>query len=390
MKRKQVPELVHESKRIVVKIGSALVVEKGIINEKWLVELVSDVSELKKHGHEIIIVTSGAIAMGRKALGISHEVPRSAIPLELEQAAAAVGQIHLILAYHLAFSVYEINAAQVLLSPHDTENRRSHLNARATINTLINKGVIPIINENDSVVTEEIKFGDNDRLAARVAQMAEADLVILLSTTDGLYTADPKVDGNAEHIPFVEKLESRHLDMAGETRDCISTGGMKSKLEAVKLATNAGASFIIADGREPNSLAKLSEDPGIRTTWFQANGDPANARKRWIQSHIKTEGVLVIDDGAAKALNNGKSLLPIGVVEVAGDFGRGDAVSVKHTSGEILAIGLMCFNSYEAGKIAGRKSGELAAILGYSGRSEMIHRNDMALMITPDRNPSSS
>ncbi len=380
-RNKHVSGLVRDCRRIVIKIGSALVTEGGLPREKWLAALAEDISSLMASRHEIVIVTSGAIALGRKPLGIGSKTPRSLISLELEQAAAAIGQIHLCLAYHKAFETYNTSIAQVLLSPHDTENRRSHLNARATIHALLSRGIVPVINENDSVATEEIRFGDNDRLAARVGQMIEADLVILLSTTDGLYTADPGIDPDAVHIPFVERLEKKYFDMAGDAPAGISTGGMRSKIEAARLATNAGASFLIADGRKEHALGNLlSESSQARCTWFKARGNPANARKRWIESHIRTAGVITIDSGAQKALLEGKSLLPIGVVKVEGEFDRGDPVTVCSTGRENIAIGLVAFNSVEARKIAGLKSSDLEAALGYSGRSVMMHRNDMAII----------
>jgi glutamate 5-kinase len=377
---RQIPELVKSCRRIVVKIGSALVTEKGRIKEKWLEALAEDIAAMANDGHEIVIVTSGAIALGRKFLGLDNKTNRTAIALDLEQAAAAAGQIHLITAYYKAFEKAGIEVAQVLLSPHDTEGRRPHLNARATINALLSRKIIPVINENDSVATEEIRFGDNDRLAARVGQMIEADLVMLLSTTDGFYTADPGIDPKARHIPYIDKLDKSIFEMAGDAPAGVSTGGMRSKVEAARLATNAGTALLIADGRKEHSLSVLLSDLSVKSTWFKPKGNPGSARKRWIESHIRTEGVLVIDEGAATALLSGKSLLPIGVTKIEGDFERGDAVTIRNKSGEDIAIGLIAFSSTEAKRIAGLKSSELETVLGYSGRSEMIHRNDMALI----------
>lgn len=376
---RSIAELINGSKRIIIKIGSAIVMENGNVKADWINCFANNVSELINSGHEIIVVTSGAIALGRKYFGISGSKPRAEISLDLAQAAAAIGQIDLISTYRDAFKVHDISVAQVLLSPHDTENRRSHLNARATINALLSQGIIPVINENDSVSTDEIKFGDNDKLAARVGQMIEADLVILLSTTDGFYTADPSVDPDAKHIPFVEHIDKNHQDMAGDAPGGVSTGGMKSKIDAARLTTNAGTAMLIADGRAACSLAGLLNSPAPKCTYFMPKGNPSGARKRWIESHIRTEGTITIDDGAVKALINGSSLLPVGVIKVEGEFDCGDAVTIVRETGDQIAIGLASFNSSDSRKIIGMKSSEQNTIPEHSRRSEMVHRNDMVI-----------
>lgn len=368
---------IDASRRVILKIGSALVVEGGVIRERWLASLVEDVLGLRASGKQIAIVTSGAIAMGRKALGIPATQASSSISLELKQAAAAVGQIALYRAYHLGFERHGVAIGQVLLTPADTENRRPHLNARATLLKLLEKDVIPVINENDTVSTAEIRFGDNDRLAARVAQMIDADLLIQLSTTDGLYTADPRVDPKATHIPLVESLSAELMEMAGDALPGVSTGGMKSKMEAARIAVGAGTSMIIAKGTQDHALQALIN--GARATLFMAAGQPGSARKRWILAHVKPKGAYVVDDGAAKALSGGKSLLPSGVVAVEGTFDRADAVTITDKAGKRLAVGLTAYSGEDARRIIGHKSADIEKILGFAGRDELIHRDDLVL-----------
>lgn len=371
--------MIHPSKTIIIKIGSALLVDPdGEVRRAWLAALVEDVMALKNAGKSILIVTSGAIALGRKAMGIDAMARSSTIPLEQKQAAAAVGQIALMQAYINAFAIHGISVAQILLTPSDTENRRSHLNARATIHALFEKGLIPIVNENDTVSTAEIRFGDNDRLAARVAQMIGADLVVQLSTTDGLYTADPRVDAAATHIPLVEKLTPELFDMAGDALAGVSTGGMKSKLQAAKIATESGVHMIIARGAEPHALKALC-DGTAKSTLFMASDQPRTARKKWILAHVKPKGTLFLDDGACKALLDGKSLLSAGVKKIEGDFDRGDAVQICTLNGHPIGIGITSYDIESTRKIAGRKSADIPEVLGYSRGDELIHRDDMVL-----------
>ncbi len=371
--------LIAQSKTIIIKIGSALLVDvdKGV-RQAWLSALAEDVMALKKSGKSVLIVTSGSIALGRKTMGIDHNAPSSSIPLELKQGAAAIGQIALMQSYINVFAMHGVNVAQILLTPSDTENRRSHLNARATIHALLEKGLIPIINENDTVSTAEIRFGDNDRLASRVAQMIGADLVIQLSTTDGLYTADPRIDSTAQHIPLVEKLSPEHFSMAGDALAGPSTGGMKSKMEAARIATESGVHMMIAKGTESHAL-KSACDGTARATIFLASDLPRTARKRWILAHVKPKGTIYLDDGACKALLSGKSLLPAGVKKIEGDYDRGDAVKICDSNGQSLGIGISAYESDSTRKIAGRKSAEIPEILGYSRGDELIHRDDLVL-----------
>ena len=370
---------ISESKRIVIKIGSALLVDQasGDLHDGWLTALAEDISQLHAQGKDIVIVSSGSIALGRKALHVSRDLTPGEIPLEAKQAAAAIGQINLMQAYYSALQAKDIVIAQILLTPADTENRRAHLNARSTLNKLLEERAVPIINENDSVATAEIRFGDNDRLAARVAQMIEADLLIQLSTTDGLYTADPTLVKKAEHIPYIEKLDKDHIDMAGESLPGFSTGGMISKLEAARLATSAGASMIITKGNDHHPIRSLMD--GGKATLFEAQDAPGPARKRWIATHVKPNGSITIDDGALKALKDGKSLLPAGVRYISGGFVRGDAVKILTLKGELVGVGLSAYDNGEALQIIGKKSKDIEDILGYSGRDELIHRDDLVL-----------
>ncbi len=368
-------QVITQSKRIVVKIGSALLTDEksGEVRQDWLATLAQDLAGLE--GKEIVIVSSGAIALGRKAMGIGWSDSPSSIPLEKKQAAAAIGQVTLAQAYQDAFGKTGQQTGLILLTPRDTENRRAHLNARATITALIEQKIIPVINENDTVSTDEIRFGDNDRLAARVAQMVGADLLILLSTTDGLYTANPDSDQAAEHIPLVEELTEDILGMAGDAPKGLSTGGMKSKLDAAQIAMQAGIHMIVSRGTSDHPLSGMQ-----KATLFKASESPASARKKWIASHVKTNGSLVLDNGAVQALKNGKSLLPAGVTYINGEFERGDAVSLENQDGKVLGTGLSAYSAEEARKIAGKQSAEIPALLGYSRGNTLIHRDDMALL----------
>jgi glutamate 5-kinase len=363
------------ARRLVVKIGSALIVDDGDgeIRRDWLDSLADDLSSLRSAGVEALIVTSGAVAVGRRALGLGHR----ALRLEEKQAAASVGQIRLAEAYRASLARHAIVAAQILVTPDDTEARRRHLNARATLTALLAMGAVPVINENDTVATAELRFGDNDRLAARVAQMASADTLVLLSDVDGLYTADPRSDPTAAHLPVVAELTPEILAMAGEARPGISSGGMVTKLAAARIATAAGCRMAIASGRSAHPLAALRD--GARATWFLASGEPLTARKRWIAAHVAVSGYVSIDSGASRALASGKSLLPAGVAEVAGQFERGDLIAVRDGDGREIARGLSNYAADEARALAGRHSGLSETILGYRGREELIHRDNLVL-----------
>ena len=363
------------AKLIVVKVGSALLVdsETGTLRRAWLESFCADVAAMRREGKNVILVSSGAIALGRRALKLRH----GPLKLEESQAAAAAGQVRLAEAYADILAAANIVAAQVLLTLGDTEERRRYLNARATLKTLIELGSIAVINENDTVATAEIRYGDNDRLAARVASMMEADRLVLLSDVDGLYTADPTRDATAVHIADVAHITPQIEAMAGDTLSGIGRGGMASKLAAAKVATAAGCDVIIAKGTAQHPIAAIRG--GARATRIAANGTPAAARKRWIAGVLKPEGTLVIDAGAAKALSEGKSLLPAGVRQIDGRFERGDAVIVKDQGGREIARGLAAYGAGDAERIAGKRSLEIEAILGYRGRDEMIHRDDLAL-----------
>lgn len=371
--------IIADAKLIVVKIGSALLVDadKGV-RKAWLAALSEDIMALTSLGKSVVIVSSGAIALGRRSMGIDANAPSLTIPLERRQGAAAVGQIALMQSYIDAFAVHGATVAQILLTPKDTEDRRSHLNARATIHALLAANIIPVINENDTVSTSEIRFGDNDRLASRVAQMISADAVVQLSTIDGLYTADPRVDDSAVHVPLVAKLSGDHVSMAGEALPGASIGGMKSKLEAAAIATESGIPMIIGKGTDAHSL-KLIVEGSARSTLFLAADQPRTARKKWILAHVKPKGSFVLDDGACKALSEGKSLLPAGVKIVEGDFERGDAVNLSDGKGKKLGIGISAYDSAHARQIAGHKSAEISQILGYFYGDEMIHRDDLVI-----------
>ena len=367
-----------KTKRIVVKVGSALLVDgaSGELRRDWLTSLCADVAALKQQGCQVILVSSGAIALGRRALGLKP----GALRLEVSQAAAAAGQVRLAGAYADIFAGRNIVAAQILLTLGDTEERRRYLNARATLGTLLELNAVPVINENDTVATAEIKFGDNDRLGARVASMMGADQLVLLSDVDGLYTADPSRDANAAHIPEVASITPEIEAMATGSISGFGRGGMASKLIAARIATGAGCDVIIAKGESLNPLTKIAD--GARHTIFRASMTPAAARKRWIAGVLQPQGVLMIDEGAVKALTEGKSLLPAGIRQIDGRFERGDAVLVKDREGREIARGLAAYNASDAERIAGKRTVEIEAILGYRGRDEMIHRDDLALTVT--------
>lgn len=364
------------AQRLVVKIGSALVVDQDEAAPRaaWLAGVCADIAALRARGVAVIVVSSGAIALARRTLGLTR--PR--LKLEEQQAAAAVGQIRLAQAWSEALSANGLTAAQLLLTLDDTEDRRRYLNARETLSTLLGLGCVPVINENDTVATAEIRFGDNDRLAARVAEMVQADQLVLLSDIDGLYTADPRRDQAAVHIPVVEALSAEIEAMGGEPPPGYSSGGMRTKLVAARIATQAGCAMAIAQGHMPHPLAALEQ--GARCTWFLPTPEGRTARKRWIAGALAPLGRYVVDAGAARALKGGRSLLPAGVRGVAGAFGRGDPVDVVDAAGAALARGLSAYASADAERIIGHRSDEIEAILGWRRRDELIHRDDLVLL----------
>ncbi|WP_208434915.1 glutamate 5-kinase [Bartonella phoceensis] len=371
-------KLVHY-KRIVVKVGSALLVDPQTgLRTEWLNSLISDVAQLRQKGVEILLVSSGAIALGRTLLQLS----KGALKLEESQACAALGQIELAKTYSDALARYGLKTGQILLTLFDTEERRRYLNARATINVLLRFGAIPVINENDTVATSEIRYGDNDRLAARVATMMCSDLLVLLSDIDGLYTKSPHYDPTAEFIPFIASITSDIEKMAGMAASELSRGGMKTKLDAGKIANSAGTAMVITSGKRMNPLAAI--DRGERRSFFAASEKPVNAWKTWISGHLEPSGILKIDQGAVKALESGKSLLAAGVIAVEGRFNRGDTVAIIDTNGVEIARGLVSYGKDEVVRIMGRKSEDIESILGYEARSAMVHRNDMVLRCLTD------
>jgi glutamate 5-kinase len=365
----------QRARRVVVKVGSALLVDSatGRLNRGWLETLVADVVRLRRQGKEVVLVSSGAIALGRRHLGL----PRGALRLEESQAAAAVGQIRLAHAYKELLEAQGVPVAQVLLTLEDSEQRRRYLNARATLTTLLAHGAVPVINENDTVATAEIRYGDNDRLAARVAQMVSADCVLLLSDIDGLYTADPHKDPAAKFIPTVREITPAIEAMAGGSASEVGRGGMTTKILAARIAVAAGCHFCIAAGAPRHPVRRIEQ--GGRCTWFRPAATPVAARKQWIAGTLHPAGALRIDEGAGRALRLGKSLLPAGVTAVEGRFERGDTVSVLASDGQEIARGIVAYGDAEAARILGRRSADIAALLGYAGRDELIHRDDLVL-----------
>jgi glutamate 5-kinase len=362
-------------RRIVVKVGSSLLVDAGAgrVKEAWLGALADDIAKLHRDKRDIIVVSSGAIALGRSVL----KLPRGPLKLEDSQAAAAVGQIGLARTWAAVLGKHGITAGQVLLTLGDTEERRRYLNARTTIGKLLQWRSVPVINENDTVATTEIRYGDNDRLAARVATMMSADLLILLSDVDGLYDAPPAGNAEAKHIALVPRITTEIEAMAGEAASDHARGGMRTKIEAGKIATTAGTHMIIACGHVDHPLAAVAA--GGRATWFLATGNPVTSRKKWIAGALEPKGTLTIDAGAAAALRRGKSLLPAGVIRVEGSFGRGDAVIIRGPDGGEIGRGLVAYDAEDAVKIMRKSSGDILRIIGIEGRAEMVHRDDMVL-----------
>jgi glutamate 5-kinase len=363
------------ARRIVVKVGSALLISPtGQVNRSWLGTLVEDLLRLRARKQEVILVSSGAIALGRREL----KLPAGALALPQSQAAAAVGQIALAHIYKELFASSGVTVAQILLTLEDSELRRRYLNARATLSELLELGALPVINENDTVATTEIRYGDNDRLAARVAQMTSADCLLLLSDVSGLYTADPNRDPSARLIPEVREITAEIEAMGGGSASAVGSGGMTTKIAAAKIATTAGCAMAIAAGAPLHSVRRLEE--GAECTWFLPAQNPENARKQWIAGSLRPSGALTIDAGALQALRSGKSLLPAGVIAVSGHFARGDTVSVLDRDGGEIARGMIAYSERDAARIIGKRSADIEALLGFRGRDEMIHRDDLVMM----------
>jgi glutamate 5-kinase len=362
-------------RRIVVKVGSSLLVDSsaGRLKRDWLASLAADIAALHGEKRDLLVVSSGAIALARATL----KLPRGALRLEEAQAAAAVGQIALARSWSESLSAYGITAGQVLLTLGDTEERRRYLNARSTIDKLLEWRSVPVINENDTVATSEIRYGDNDRLAARVATMMSADLLVLLSDVDGLYDQPPAAGGNAKLVPVVARITPEIEAMAGASGSELARGGMHTKIEAGKIATTAGTHMVIASGAVMSPLRAIAD--GSPCTWFLTPANPVTARKKWIAGSLEPRGAIHIDAGAVKALRSGKSLLPAGVIKVEGAFERGDAVLVRGPDGAEIGRGLIAYDATDADKIKGRSSADALSILGFTGRTEMIHRDDLVL-----------
>src|SRR5687768_3644274 len=364
-----------QARRVVIKVGSALLADAatGTVKRDWLLTLAADIAELRQRGQEVLLVSSGAIALGRRQLAF----PPGRLKLDEKQAAAAVGQISLAHAWTEVLGQYGLTVAQILLTPGDTEQRRRYLNARNTMRTLLKLGAIPVINENDTVATAEIRYGDNDRLAARVAQMISADCLILLSDVDGLYTADPTRDPNAQFIPEIRAITPEIEGMAGGSSSAVGTGGMATKIAAAKIAIGAGCQMCVALGRELHPVRRIEQ--GARCSWFYPSASPSTMRKQWIAGTLQPSGELYVDAGAAAALSRGKSLLPAGVTRIVGPFQRGDALIVRDETGKEIARGLVAYSSADAERLLGHKSSEIETLLGFHGRDEMIHRDDLVL-----------
>ncbi len=362
------------AKRLVVKVGSTLLVDRttGALRSEWLKSLAEDVARLRKRGTQVILVSSGSIALGRGVLGL----PRTALPLEQSQAAASVGQIRLARAYEEALAPHGIITGQVLVTLEDSTDRRRYLNSRATMETLIGLGVTPIVNENDTIATDEIRYGDNDRLAAQVAVTCGADQLILLSDVDGFYNGNPNIDTTAQRFDIIDKITPEIEAMAGDGVSGLSKGGMITKLMAAKVATEAGCAMAITLGSPLNPLMQLEN--GAPATWFTAHTDPQAARKRWIAA-MKPRGDITVDAGAETALAAGKSLLPAGITAVKGNFGRGDPVAILTATGQRIGLGLTRYTADEAKQIKGRRTADIEAVLGYKPRAALIHRDDMVL-----------
>ena len=369
-------QTLNTAKRIVIKIGSTLLVdpESGLVHRKWLEALAEDIARCQKRSQQVIIVSSGAIAVGRRHLKLKN----GKLKLEESQAAAATGMIRLAHAYQEVLGHFDMTVAQVLMTLDDSENRRRYLNARNTLETLLKLGAVPLINENDTIATDEIRFGDNDRLAARVAAMTSADTLVLLSNIDGLYDRDPRIFDNAKLVPEIHgDIPDEIQNMAGTSISYDGSGGMVTKLEAARIALSAGSRMVILDGSASHPLRAIEK--GVACTWFLPDANPKTARKRWIAGALKPSGEIIIDEGAFKALKSGNSLLPAGVTNVQGEFERGDAIIVRCANGREIGRGISAYSADDARRIMGNKTSEIETILGYRGRDEMVHRDDLAL-----------
>ena len=375
-KEQSASALIEGAEKIVIKIGSALLFnpEENGLQTNWLEGLVSDVARLHRGGKQVIIVSSGAIALGRDEMKLA----KGRIRLDEKQAAAATGQIILAQAWNDAFKAHEITTAQILLAPEDTETRRKHLNARSTMQTLLNYGCVPVVNENDTITTYEIRFGDNDRLAARVAAMMSADLLVLLSDIDGLYDKNPRRHDDANHIPVIETITDEIMAMGESANAEFASGGMATKLAAAQIATQSGVAMLICDGSAVAPLSALSD--GAKASMFTAKMAPSTARKNWIAGALDCAGTITIDDGASTALGKGRSLLPAGVTKITGRFERGDVIEICNTKGQLLARGLSGYSATEAQMLMGQKSENFEAIIGYDGRAELVHADDLVLI----------
>lgn len=375
-KEQSASALIEGAEKIVIKIGSALLFnpEENGLQTSWLEGLVSDVARLHRGGKQVIIVSSGAIALGRDEMKLA----KGRIRLDEKQAAAATGQIILAQAWNDAFKAHEITTAQILLAPEDTETRRKHLNARSTMQTLLNYGCVPVVNENDTITTYEIRFGDNDRLAARVAAMMSADLLVLLSDIDGLYDKNPRRHDDANHIPVIETITDEIMAMGESANAEFASGGMATKLAAAQIATQSGVAMLICDGSAVAPLSALSD--GAKASMFTAKMAPSTARKNWIAGALDCAGTITIDDGASTALGKGRSLLPAGVTKITGRFERGDVIEICNAKGQLLARGLSGYSSTEAQMLMGQKSANFEAIIGYDGRAELVHADDLVLI----------
>ena len=369
-------DLIASAQLIVIKIGSALLFDphQGGLQSDWMNALADDVASLRQAGKQVVLVSSGSIALGRDKLGMNT----GRIKLDEKQAAAATGQIMLAQAWMNALSRHDIQSAQILLAPEDTETRRRHLNARDTMHRLLDYGCVPVVNENDTITTYEIRFGDNDRLAARVAAMMSADLLILLSDIDGLYDRNPRRFEGANHIAVIEDINDEIIAMGDEANADFATGGMATKLAAAKIATSAGVAMMICNGQTYHPLSAINN--GAKTSVFTAQIAPTTARKNWIMGALHTEGAVTIDNGASSALAKGRSLLPAGVVHVDGQFERGDLIDIYNQEKRLIGRGLAGYSALEANKLKGLKSAQFEDIIGYDGRAELVHADNLVLI----------
>ncbi len=375
MKANKLQKIIDKSEKIVLKVGSSILINQktGEINLNWLNSFAKDLLKLLQQNKKLLVVSSGSIALGRKHLNLKEN-----ITLDEKQAAAAVGQISLSHAWKDSLNSFKINSAQILLAPDDTETRRKHINAKATLDKLLQLNVIPVINENDTVSTQEIKYGDNDRLAARVAQMVSADLLILFSDVDGLYSSDPSKNNTTQLIEVIDSITKEIINMAGPANNYISSGGMVTKIEAAKIATNSGCNVIISNGKIENPISYFSSR-NAKGSWFKANKSPKNSRKQWIAGALQVKGKIIIDEGAEKAISNGSSILPAGIIFTEGRYNKGDLIHIVNNRGKILGKGLSHYNDFEVNLLKGLKSENIEKKIGYRGKDEIIHKDDLVL-----------